>query len=183
MRFYPKKFFFQLLTGVFLFCFGNSSFGQDKISQEKINLYTTIGIPEIINLGARYQFEQVQAGAGFFVFPGDNGTSYFISAEVLFHLLGESKLSNRQPWYFKTGVTYHHFESEHATEKWTFLDTRIGRDINISNKVGFSIGLGFAFLLSYQEEIEKPSDNGWGIIDASDISIWPSVGLTVFYRL
>lgn len=171
----PK--FCRIFIGLLFIGFSNFFYGQ-----EKVNLYATIGVPETINIGARYQFEQAQAGVGFFVMPHDEGTNYFVSADALIHLWGESELSNRKPWFFKTGFTYLYNETAESIEKWTFLDTRIGRDFNISRKVGISFGLGLAFRLTYDEEIKKVSED-WDFFDTSDWPIWPSIGITLFYRL
>lgn len=167
----------QIFIGLLFISFSNFFYGQ-----EKVNLYVTTGVPEIINIGARYQFQQAQVGVGFFVIPHGKGTNYSISTDALIHLWGESKLSNRKPWFFKMGFTYVYNESEESIEKWTFLDTRLGRDFNISKKMGISFGLGLAFLLTYEEEIKKVSKD-WDLIDSSDWPIWPSIGITLFYRL
>lgn len=52
-----KPLFYILVIITFLF--GN----EHQVSgQEKVNITTGVGIPELLNFGVRYQFDQVQIG-------------------------------------------------------------------------------------------------------------------------
>ena len=71
-------------------------------AQKSFNLVAGAGFPELVNIGARYNADQVQWGASL-GFAGQSLTSY--NADVLFHFGKPSTLSFRKPWYFKWNFT------------------------------------------------------------------------------
>lgn len=121
------------------------SFSQIVQSQEKLNLSVGIGYPELINAGLRYQHGQTQLGLSY----GVAGESTAVSGDVFYHFGGRSELSYRRPWYFRTGLTYERIETTNWISKAVWISPRIGRDINLSERIGIAVDVGAAFQLSY----------------------------------
>lgn len=146
--------YFSLLF-IFLFGIGNQTFGQ-----EKFNISGGLGFPDGLNIGARYQLKQDTLQIGISLGLGGFVTS--ISGDVFWNFSGHSRLSARPPLYFKAGLNILIPDSEY--EWGPLFNLRLGRDINLSRKVGLNLEGGFAFSVSALE-------------------MQPSFGIYFFYRL
>ncbi len=138
-------------------------------------------MPELLNFGVRYQLSQAQIGVSYGSVPSTGAEGLFsISSDVYYHFGGMTKLSERRPWYARIGLDYVRDETASSIENDLFLNLRIGRDFNISKKVGVEIDAGSLFQLSKKETIKKPS-NGWHL--DLNFPVLPSIGVAVFYRI
>jgi hypothetical protein len=150
MRNILKPLFCFLLIITFLFSSGGQIFGQGKVS-----LSAGLGIPELINLGIQYRIEQAQIGIGFGYFPPSGsgsdslsflawGTLKSLSGDIYYHFGKLPKSSDLidHPWYIRLGFAYSREERRDKFNSVFFLSPRIGRDINISKRVGIGIDLG-----------------------------------------
>jgi len=146
--------YFSLLF-VFLLGYGNKTFGKDKF-----NISGGIGFPDVLNIGARYQLKHdtMQIGISF----GGGGYVASVSGDVYWNFSGYSRFSTRPPLYFKVGVTILIPNSEY--ELGPMLNLRLGRDLNLSKKVGFNLEGGL-------------------IISASAMELYPGFGIYFFYRI
>jgi len=168
--------FYTLLLIVFLFKTNNQLFGQ-----EKINIKVGVGMPELLNFGVSYQLNQIQigAGVGFVPFVQDEKINSFFG-DIHFHFGGFSKLSNRRSWYGRVGVNYFQDDTEYILYKYLYLNTQVGRDFNITKRMGIAAGAGFMYRLNYEEVENKPS-SGWNI--SINYSALPSFEVRLFYRI
>jgi len=163
-----------IILGVFSCCC-------QVFGQEKVNVTAGIGCPELLNFGVRYQLSQAQIGVSYGSVPSTGAEGLFsISSDVYYHFGGMTKLSERRPWYARAGLNYVRSESAALIEKDLFLDFRIGRDLNISKKVGVEIDAGPLFWLLKKETRKEPP--GWLDFDIY-IPLLPSIGIAVFYRM
>ena len=149
-------------------------------AQNKINLSIGAGIPELVNIGARYQLEQTQLGIGFGVIPLKNETLVSVLTDASWHFWGFSELTERRPWFGRMGLNYMRDETKTFIEEFLFLNLRIGRDLNFSKKFGMDIGAGIIIQLLEAEKVKTSSD-GWNL--DPDFSVLPGFGLGFFYRL
>lgn len=164
-----------LLIITFSFNYSNQVFGQ-----EKVNISIGIGLPELLNINVRYQLKQSQIRIGFGTLPLKEESLISISGDFYYHFGGFSELSNRRPWYGRIGLNYLRDETESIIDKYLFLNTRIGRDFNISNKIGIEIDIGTGIRLK-NEVIRKKPSSGW--IIAIEVPFIPSIGIGLFYRI
>lgn len=157
------------------------SCGYQASAQEKLNISGGLGLPELLNIGVRYQLEQVQIGFSVGSMPYGSG-EYLVSfsGDVYYHFGGSSELSNRKPWYGRIGLNYLRDESELVIDKYFYLTTRFGRDFNISRKIGIEIDIGAIFQLS-NKEIRKSPPSGWDF--NFEYPVLPSIGVGLFYRI
>ena len=132
-----------------------------------------------MNFGVRDQLKQTQIGIGFGFIPFIHEGIGSISGNVFYHFAGTSKLSERRPWYGRIGLDYLRDENASSIDNNLYLNLRIGRDLNISRKVGVEIDAGPCFQLSHKRIIK--TNNPWNL----DINpfMMPSMGVTVFYRI
>jgi hypothetical protein len=131
--------------------------------QEKINVTWGIGFPELLNFGVRYEMGQTQIGVNYGSIPHTGAEEWFsISSDVYYHFGGMTRLSERRPWYARTGLNYVRDETTSSIENDLFLNVRIGRDFNISKKVGVEIDAGPGFLPFHKRTIIKTS-NPWDL--------------------
>lgn len=156
--------------------------------REKLNIISAgFGLPEMFNIGLRSQLEQVQIGLSIGGFPkaltpDEDLSNYTASVDVRHHFGGLSELSNRRPWYGKIGLIFWRQVVEGYTivgrqysggvDDHSFLDTRIGRDFNLSNKLGIYFEIGASWLLT--------SDDEYFIDDLG--RVFPGAGIGVFIR-
>lgn len=149
--------------------------------QEKVNISIGIGLPELMNIGACFQFNQVQIGLSVGSMPlGSSEKIISISGDFYYHFGGSSELSNRHPWYGRIGLDYLRDETKSFIDKYLFLNTRIGRDFNISKKFGIAIDVGAVFQLS-NDVIRKTPSHGMNL--GIEYPVLPSLGIGLFYRI
>ena len=161
-----------LLLLIILFSFGNQVY-----TQEKVNISAGVGIMELINLGLKFQLNQKQIGIGVGFMPaGDESVTSFFG-DFYFHFAGKSKLSTRRPWYGKFGLNYFRDETESAIYKYLYLNLKVGRDFNISKRVGIALEAGGLVQLMFKE-VEKTPTNSWG----PEMPVLPGIGVGIFYR-
>ena len=127
------------LLFVFLFAYGKQTFGQ-----EKINIVGGFGFFDLLNLGVRYQVKQDTMQLGISIDIAQEMQS--LSGDVFYHFGGYSKLSKRRPWYLKVGFNILHEPQEEYSDWYLLTNLRLGRDINLSKKVGINLeaGLGYS---------------------------------------
>jgi hypothetical protein len=102
------------------------------------------------------------------------------SGDVRYYFGGLSKLSDRPPWYGKIGLNYLRDETESFIDKYLYLNTRVGREFNISGKFGIEIEAGAIFELSHERIRKQPSISWWNLDFSAPVL--PSVQLGLFYK-
>ena len=164
-----------LLIITILFSYGHQVFGQAKI-----NISVGFGVPEFLNLGLRFQFDQVQIGLSAGTFPVDDESMNSFSGDVRYYFGGLSDFSNRPPWYGKIGLNYLRDETESYIDKYLYLNARLGREFNISDRFGIELEAGAIFELSYERIRKQGAYGGWDLNFSTPVL--PSVGIGLFYR-
>jgi len=176
----PLSFFLLIIT--FLFSSGGQIFGQGKVS-----LSAGLGIPELINVGIQYRIEQAQIGIGFGYFPQSSsgydslsifswGTLKSLSGDIYYHFGKLPKSSDLidHPWYVRLGFAYTREKRSDKNNDGLFLSARIGRDLNISARIGIGIDLGIN-MIHYLSDPTIPSYFSlFGL---------PGIGIRVFCRI
>ena len=155
-----------------------SSFGQNKV-----DIAAGAGFPELVNLGLRFQLGQAQLGFYGGKFPGSPNNLFTLGADLYFHVGGTSDLSVRKPWYGKAGLNYFHDEDEYLRKTTFFLVPRVGRDFNLSRRIGIALEGGAFLLISHTEVEIKPRQSPCWLCEGGFVSVGPSLGLSLFYRL
>ncbi len=161
--------------GLLSLCCGSQLFGQ-----ERLNLATGVGFPEAFNVGVRYQLEQSQIGIGVGYQPFLEGNTFSVSGDFFYHLDGSSQLSERRPWYARTGLSYIREETTSRIDKSLVIGSRMGREMNLTRKFGVQADVGALYIIYHDRKRKEPSD-GWDI--SLLLPVWPSLGVGLFYRL
>ena len=172
----PLSCFLLMIT--FLFTSGGQIFGQGEVS-----LSAGLGIPELANVGMQYRIEQTQIGIGFGYFPQSSsdpsaffywGTLKSISGDIYYHFGKLPISSDLRPWYVRLGLAYTKEEQSDKDNKVFFISPRIGRDINISNRIGIGIDLG----INMAHYISDPS-----VPYFLSLFGMPGMGIRIFCRI
>jgi hypothetical protein len=158
-----------LLTGILL------ANADQLLAQGKVDVSAGIGIPELLDLGVRYQIKQLQIGITYGFWPQTDESVTSFGGDFYCHFGRKANLSSLRPWYGRTGITLLHDQLGTTIEKYVYLNARLGRDFNFSEKLGMDIAAGAIFQLAYESNIE----NGFSI----DYPVLPSLGISFFYRL
>lgn len=138
-------------------------------SQGKINIGIGADLLEYYNISLRYQGVQTQfaLGIGKNGFNNEYENRLSISASVYYHFDGISSLTSRRLWYGK--ITINYIKHDYSYNRDELIDLtaglRVGRDFNLSEKLGLNADIGFNF----------------GKI--SGIRFYPSAGIWLFYRI
>ncbi|MDF0705792.1 MAG: hypothetical protein VX772_06415 [Bacteroidota bacterium] len=162
----------------------------NSYGQEKVNVAATIGAPDLIGIGVRFQMRQSQIGLsyGFATINDSYDKTYIISAEYFNHFSGQSKFTNRRPWYFRGGFNYMVDEDDYYKDTYLYTSLRLGRDFNVSKKIGFTFDLGLMVELLHNEKEKQPLEVpywfnfDWGF-SSSDAKVLPALSLGLFYRI
>jgi hypothetical protein len=170
----------KLIYNLMLFGLFSFIYVSQVHAQEKVNISAGLGMPDFLNVGIRYQLKQAQIGIGFGCMPLKDESLISVSGDYYYHFGGLSELSKRRPWYGRAGLIYVRDETETLIDKYLYFDLRIGRDINISKKIGIAIDAGADIQLLNAEVRKKPADY-WDI--GIDVPVIPAIEIGLFYRL
>lgn len=151
------------------------------MGQEKVNISAGLGAPELLNLGIRHQMGQSQLGLSAGIAPGSDDKAFSVGVDYFYHAFGSTSLSPRRPWYGRIGLYHYAFEDEFQDTKLWLLVPRIGKDFNLSPKVGIAADAGVSLVVSRTTKTFEESfwwfDKTW----ENDIAL--SIGFSIFYRL
>jgi len=170
----PKHLSFLFIVLVLLICPLHTT-----SAQEKLNLAAGVGLPELLNLNARFQFQQAQFGIGFGTLPVKDELIWSASTDLFFHFAGQSAFSARRPWYFRSGLVFLRDENDALIDKYLYLNLRVGRDLNLTPRLGIAPDAGILFEL-YNETVRPLPGTGWNF--DFDFPVLPTLGLTLYYR-
>ncbi len=165
---------FFILTAMLLIC------GHPLSGQQKLSISAGFGFPDLLNVSARYHHDQSQFGLIIGSMPLSDESILSAGADARYHFGGTSSWTDMHPWYGRIGLNYLRDETPSLIGKDVYLNTRIGREFNISKRFGIDLDLGTMFQLYHYKTRKKPS-NGWDL----DIHfpVLPSLGAGMFYRL
>ena len=152
------------------------SYTNQLLGQEKVNVSAGIGSMELINVGVLFQGNQNQLGFSFGFIPDKDGGAFSFAGDVYYHFGGSSDLSDRHPWFARFGMLYLRTESKTYIDKYVFLNLRVGRDFNLSKKIGIVLDAGPMIQLFTLESENKPSSD-W------NFPVYPGLGIKLFYRI
>jgi hypothetical protein len=172
-----KKIFVAILAGCLIF------FSSEEMTAQDVKMTAGIGLPELMNLGLRLQFEQTELGISVGTAGWIEDEEFSISGDFYYHFGGSSKFTTIRPWFLKTGLTFIQAEDEWDRETLLILVPRIGREFNISPKFGIALEAGImALLLEEKKVLKERPDSYWNLeLDFSG-DVVPSAGLNLFYR-
>jgi len=145
-------------------------------AQEKVRISVGYGFPELLSLGLSYQLPQAQLE----VSAGILSEFSQLSGEVICHFAGHSGYTDRKPWYFKTGLMKFREKLECRMTTITMLPLRVGKDLNLSRKMGFTIDFGVACKLNEKVE-QRSTGSAWpgtavyGIFGDSEGNNFPAI--------
>lgn len=163
-------------------------FSYQGFGQRKVTVSTGIGLPELLNIGVRYQISRTQIGMnigtwgilGTWKIPTKDENIMAILGDVRYHFGRPSKLSGRHPWYVRFGLGYMRYENTNLIEKDLLFVSHIGLEADWSKKFGIEMGVG-VMGVSTIEEIRKTPPSFWEI--SLNTPIAPSLGIGLYYRL
>ncbi len=143
-------------------------------------------MPELLNIGIRGQLVQTVFALSVGTVPlFEEKSDKIISVcgDLFIHFGKVSELSKRRVWYVRTGFNYLSDKSIELDfeDRYTYLNLRLGRDLNISKKCGIQIDAGLLRRLS-QKRIPEPMWHS-GNMMTTDGSVLPSIGLNIFFQL
>jgi hypothetical protein len=150
-----------------------------SFSQNKLSITAGFGFPELLNAGLRLNGKQTQFGLTYGTIPIKDETTRSFSANLYVHFGGTSKLSSRKPWFMQFGLNHFRNESFYLIENYTYFNTAIGREMNISKRFGIEFHAGTVIQL--HETIIDKQPTGWDL--HISIPVLPSFGFVTFYKV
>ncbi len=128
-----------------------------QLIKSKLDVVGGASAREYYHLGIRYQYaENFQLGLYCGSSLGINSktiTTY--SVNNLFHFGSNSFYSNRLVWYGRLGFTYAKDHMGNELHSYSFINMGLGREFNISEKVGFNVDGGL--IIQTREKTEWSS--------------------------
>ncbi len=119
--------FFVLFGIISIFISTQQAFGQTKL-----NLLAGAGFPELLNVGLNIQNNQTKFGIGIGSLPVSDKNIISVSGNFYYYLGKLSSLSAWRFWFVKLGLNYVRDETKFVIYEYLYLNSRIGRDFNIS---------------------------------------------------
>jgi hypothetical protein len=150
-------------------------------AQEKFNVSLGVGVPEFIHIGGRYQIRQTQLGLGMGLIPSTDESLISFTADAYYHFAGTSSLAKRKLWFARTGLVFIRDDHEQAVDDFLYLNLRLGRDINLTQKFGLAIDAGAIFQLMKESRDKNPPGTGWDF--DFNFPVLPAFGIGAFYRI
>jgi hypothetical protein len=147
--------------------------------QGKISLETGYGFPECLYLGVGVPLKQFQfefTGGGF---PHKYDNEYSFATNIYYYFAGKPVLSERKPWYAKTGMVYYHDKSEYRILKYLYWSFRLGREFNPTKHLGISIDAGLIYECKKWKIKENATQSSLFNIHL-DFPVVPSAGVHIF---
>jgi len=149
---------------------------------QRNNFYisTGAGLPELLNVGIGYRFEQIKIGLTAGTKPKDDVISLMLDGRFYF---GEiSKLSQKAPWYLHFGFDFLKSKTITEKEKFLFNTIRIGREIYFSKNFGLDLNIGLLTGLAHNKTLlrnnEYPTGRGFDLP-----TIFASFGIGLFLTI
>lgn len=170
-----KNFLRKLLLPVLIFII-NFFVSFPLFAQDGVNIHLGAGIPELINGSVRFQFKKAQLGFSVGIMPVKDESVTAFGGAGFIHFGENSRLSERPTWYGRFGLDFLRDANDRFTDKYLFLNMRVGKEIYFSKKFGLDFDLGLLFQLSHVRTGPDP----WLDIE---FPIVPSLGAGLFYKL
>ncbi|NVO12308.1 MAG: hypothetical protein HXX16_20290 [Bacteroidales bacterium] len=147
------------------------------------DIVSGFGLPDAFHLGIKaHIFERNQFGIYYGSNLNLNNWSYnSISLDHQLHFGKTSEFSKRKVWFFKQVLTYSTESGEFSEIKFLFLNFGIGREINISQKTGFSIDIGLFHTLL--ENVRMKDHSPLVVTKSNEFFVLPNIRLQFFYSL
>jgi hypothetical protein len=167
-------------TNIYFFVFVISllCFDYKTFAQNKIGISTGIGLPELLNIGISYQFDEIQIGLTAGTIPKDNVTSVFIYTQFHFEKLTDS--SEISPWYLMYGLNYLRDETKSKINKYFHGNFRIGREIYLTKNIVFDFNIGMVIKIA--EKTFWKENNNYPLGGTDFPTFFPSLGINTFYK-
>lgn len=171
----------QLFVKVFLIPVFTSLLFVPAFGQHRTSVSAGIGIPELANIGIRHRINQTRLGLTIGTMPVRDESIFSICGDVFFHVGGKSRYTDLHPWYLQSGLNYLHDETTKVMDNYLYLKLRVGREFNITERIGVDLEGGLLIELSH-DSVEKVPSNSWFDLDL-DYPVLPALGVSVFYRI
>jgi len=129
-----------------------------------------------MNFGVKLRDNQVQYGFTIGTLP--TGNYLTLSGDLYFHVGGNSKHTDLQPLYIKTGLMYNNESSPSYKHKSVLLNLRIGREFNFTTRFGCNIDAGANIYLSTKSEDKIRNQT----FSSNKTVVLPGGSFNLFYR-
>jgi len=169
-----KRFRYIFLLG-FLCCLAQTI----ASGQGSFRIGAGFGIPELLNAGLGYSTGQLQLGVSVGSMPVKDERIISILGDIRYHFAGRSAYTHLRPWFARLGVNYMRDEIQSKIDCYVYLNARIGREFNLSTRVGIDLDAGAIFQL-VKNETRKTPPPGWSL--NIHFPVFLSFGTGVFYR-
>ena len=170
----------RCLTTILLVMLGIYCYGQKLPTTDIVAGY---GFADAFHVGFKAQvYKKGQLGIyyGNTLNAGDYKYSSF-GIDHQYHFGKVSEFSQRGVWFLKQGLNYSFENSSYSDEKYLLLLLSVGREFNISSRVGFSMDIGLLRALYKKETVKDPSKEPWFDLDVNDFAVLPNVRVQFFY--
>jgi hypothetical protein len=139
-----------------------------------------IGFIDLTHAGVKLEIKQFQAGFTVGNALIDKKVVYTSSLDLYYHFAGKSKEVKVKPWYIRAGMNYYKNETLLSRNDIWFMKARLGREFNLSKRIGFFAEGGAVILVIHTYKDKDPNDDTENRIDFTPYQ--PSMAAGMFYR-
>lgn len=169
-----KKYVYIVLSGILSCCSLTPAFCQGSWK-----VRAGFGVPELLNVGLNFRLDQLELGFCIGSLPVTGDKIVSVLGDIRYHFAGHSTLSDSRPWFVGAGLNYLRDEIESKIDNFFYLNLRIGREFNMTERVGIAADVGTLFQLMKTESRKKPP-YGWNL--NINFPVFLSFGIGLFYR-
>lgn len=151
-------------------------------SQNKLDVTFGFGFPELLHLGCRAQTSaQSQLGITYGQLADEGSLNYSVSADVYLHFGKQGKHATRKLWYYRAGINMNSESEKVNQDVYWYFDNRMGKDFYFSRRLGATVDLGLAILLTHNVKNEQPT-GGFFSGGEFELPLLPAFTTNLFYR-
>lgn len=148
-----------------------------------IDISAGFGFTETFHIGGKIQVSkrnQLGLSYGNSLMFLNTHKYHSFNLEHQLHFGKVSEKSNRSVWFFRQGIAYSFENTDYSEHEYLILVLSLGREFNITPRVGFSADFGLSKAVIDNEKILDPSKKPWLHMNLNRM-ILPCARVQLFY--
>jgi hypothetical protein len=173
-----STFLLKIFLGIILILQSLLMRGQEiKPIEGNANITSGFGILELLNVGFNYEYNNSQTAIRIGTIPSVDESLFSFSTDFSYFFAGHSEKANKRLWYGKMGFLYYKESGETYSDKFWYINARVGKKFYFSDRAGLEFDGGLMFEIHHVEVRTTPAFINF------EFPIFPALGVSFFYKI